>query len=110
MCYKDSIKLYQEEYIRLNDLNKSFSNTNLNFYNYSIVNGIRNAISHGNVSCNNILTSELKDVEISFIDLYEDDIKFKLDIKLNNLFSLIEEQNLSCTNDFFIKRKVKIKK
>ena len=71
---------------------------NNEIYNYSVIMGIRNAISHGKVKCKGIASEDLKDIEIEFIDYFDDKIQFKLNIKVYNLFSLIEKENLSYTN------------
>ena len=99
------LHLFNNQKLILEELNKWFENKDMNFYNYTVINGIRNAISHGNVSCKNIATAELKDVEVEFVDIYNNEIQFKLNIKLDNLFSLIEQENITRTN-MYLKRKI----
>ena len=105
--YKIKSTLYITEEAKLNNLKELFKDKNMNFYNYTIINGIRNSIAHGNIKCKNIVSSNLKDIEIEFLDIHKDEIQFKLNIKLYNLFSLIEEININPTSDFLLQKKLK---
>lgn len=105
--YNSNNILYLTEEAKLNNLKELFKDKNMNFYNYTIINGIRNSIAHGNIKCKNIVSSNLKDIEIEFLDIHKDEIQFKLNIKLYNLFSLIEAININPTSDFLLQKKLK---
>ena len=78
------------------------------FKKYSIINGIRNAISHGGVYLVNDVNTNFEDIELEFIDEYEGKIEFKLRINLYNLLSLTELENMNITNKY-LKNKKKTK-
>lgn len=102
--YEYYLHMYFNERENNIELNDCFKETNLNYYNYSIINGIRNSISHGNVKCNGIASENLENIELEFVDLYEFVVQFKLNIKVFNLFALIEEENLNTTNKYLVKK------
>ena len=105
--YEYYLHMYYNQSRVVEELNDLFENKDMNFYNYTIINGIRNSIAHGNISCNNITTCELKDLELEFIDYYDDDIKFKLNINIYNLLSLTEVDNIKLTNSHLVKKLTK---
>lgn len=101
--YNKLLKIKNKE---LEESNIIFSDDNNTFYGYTIINGIRNAICHGNIKFKN-LHSEIKDLTVEFTDLYENEEFFKLDISLHSLMSLTEENNMKHIRKFYNDRKIK---
>lgn len=104
--FEYQIFLYNNELLKNEELKKYIMENDLNYYNYTIINGIRNALAHGNIKCNNIASAKLKDVELEFIDEYDNDIKFSLKVTVDSLFSLLEIENITFINEY-LKRKIK---
>ena len=73
------------------------------FRNFSIINGIRNSISHGGVKIIN--TGNMYDTILEFVDEYNGEIEFKLKISLFNLLSLTEPENTKITNQHLKKKR-----
>lgn len=105
--FEYQIFLYNNEILKNEELKKYIMENDLNYYNYTIINGIRNSIAHGNIKCNNIASAKLKDVELEFIDEHDNDIKFSLKVTVDSLFSLLEIENVTCTNDYLKKKILK---
>lgn len=77
------------------------------FRNRTIIEGMRNAIAHGNVTLENIGYEEgISQVELKFTDIYEGKTEFELPITIYSLESLFEADSIIVA-DRFIKKKQK---
>lgn len=91
---KENLLIELNEY-RLKVKN-DFELNNKHFYNLKIIEGIRNAISHGNIRVTNFEEVELiEDLNIEFVDNYKGKIHFKMNVTINDLTTLFDEENIN---------------
>lgn len=103
-------ELYFEYCIYREAVKKDYKDNYKYFYNRAIIEGIRNAISHGNVTIENGYDAKyINDIILKFTNIYEDKICFQASVSLYNLEGLFEEMNTSVLSDFFDKRENKQK-
>ena len=82
-----------------------YQKNHLYFRNRQIIEGMRNAISHGNVTIEDITTDNIiNKTKIKFSDIYEGNLEFELATDLYSLENLFEGKNI-LANDVFIKFK-----
>lgn len=85
---------------KLNICNNYLANNYNYLYNESIIEGIRNAISHGNYEV--IPNNTISDTIIEFNDIYEGEITFKGKIKILDFIELIDN-NANIINNYMNK-------
>lgn len=86
---KNSLLIEYNDIInRLNMCNEYLTNNYNYLYNESIIEGIRNAISHGNYEV--ITNNTISDTIIEFNDIYEGETTFKGKIKILDFIELID--------------------
>lgn len=69
--------------------------------NRSIIEHIRNSISHGNIKMNYMQgKGEMKDATIFLQDVYEDEITFEAKIKIEDFLSLISGKNIEVLTSY----------
>lgn len=100
----ESIKNIEKE---LDELLNLTSYKNINYYNYTIIKGIRDSLAHGNITYKNIYYNDVKDTLIEFTDYYRNEIKFKLTIRINDLIYLFENKNIDVLNNFYNEKVLK---
>ena len=100
------MELYKIKKEELDNLNEILLKDNNIFYSYTVINGIRNAICHGNIKYSNLYNG-IKGLLIEFSDIHENEEQFKLDIDLYSLMSLTEKDNLDYINNFYRVKKIK---
>ena len=100
----ESIKNIEKE---LDELLNLTSSKNINYYNYTIIKGIRDSLAHGNITYKNIYYNDVKDTLIEFTDYYRNEIKFKLTIRINDLIYLFENKNIDVLNNFYNEKLLK---
>lgn len=88
------------------ELSDESSIRNKNYYNYTIIQGIRDALAHGNVTYKNIYYNDIENTYVEFTDLYKEEIKFKLTIKIKDLIHIFEYKNTNIINDFYNEKTV----
>ena len=107
-------KLNNDKEIILNDINNicinlnNYSNNYKYLRNKSIIQGIRNSISHGSYRV--ILNGNISDTEIEFTSIYNNKLTFSSRIKLIDFINLLED-NLKPVeeliyNNAYIKRNI----
>lgn len=106
---KESLNNMYEQYLDMSNYKQmvydDYQKNHLYFRNRQIIEGMRNAISHGNVTIEDITTDNIVNkTKIKFSDIYEGNLEFELATDLYSLESLFEEKNIM-TNDVFIKFK-----
>ena len=71
------------------------------FRNRAIVDGIRNAIAHGNITINKFVSPEkIDDIMITFKDIYEGEVTFELEISIRDFERLFHEHNITVLSEF----------
>ena len=101
---KESLESIEKE---TDELLKLTSSKNINYYNYTIIKGIRDSLAHGNITYKNIYYNDVKDTLIEFTDYYKNEIKFKLIIRINDLIYLFENKNIDVLNNFYNEKVLK---
>ena len=106
---KESLNYMYEQYLDMSNYKQmvydDYQKNHLYFRNRQIIEGMRNAISHGNVTIEDITTDNIiNKTKIKFSDIYEGNLEFELATDLYSLESLFEEKNIMA-NDVFIKFK-----
>lgn len=86
-------ELLNNEQILLSELSKrdniinNYNNNYKYFYNYSIIEGIRNSIAHGNYFVSDI--SNFENAIITFKDIYNDKLTLEVNIKLCDFYTFM---------------------
>lgn len=80
------------------------------FRNRAIVDGIRNAIAHGNITINKFVSPEkIDDIMITFKDIYEGEVTFELEISIRDFERLFHEHNITVLSEFLDRKQKKYK-
>jgi hypothetical protein len=91
-----------------NDVKQDYINNSNYFRNKAIIEGIRNAISHGNVTIENSgIIYNISDAILKFSDYYEGKLCFELEISVYEFESLFEKYNVEVANKFLHYKKRK---
>ena len=109
--YKEYLKMIGNLIILQTDLQILQSDYDINpdyFRNRAIVEGIRNAIAHGNITINKFVGPKLiDDITITFKDIYEGEVTFELEISIRDFEKLFQGRNMYPIIDF-LNRKQKV--
>ena len=89
---------------------KDYEENYIYFRNRRIIEGMRDAISHGNVTIEEIGVDDcVSYIKIKFSDVYEGNLEFELDTNLYSLENLFEEENLIKNNMFVYMKQIENK-
>ena len=92
---------YYESKVYLEEIKIDYMKNSKYFENLSIIEGMRNAIAHGNVRIINIgAVKNPFDLKIEFTNIYQGKECFKMTISLYDLELLFDEDNVNAINDF----------
>ena len=90
---KNTLSVLISEYVKVdgeyNAVKNDFVANNLHFKNRAIIEGIRNAIAHGNYEFN--IKGNVLDTEIVFNDIYEGNNTFQLKISFGDFEEMINK-------------------
>lgn len=84
-------------------IEEDYANNSKYFENRAIIEGIRNSIAHGNVRIKKFYskTGKLRDHVINFKNIYKGELKFELNIRIEDFLMLFRETNVGVINDYF---------
>ena len=99
LCYKQ-----EKDEIKYKLIEEDYQENSNYFRNKMIIEGIRNSISHGNVTIENSGTVEnWNDIILKFSDYYNGNLEFELSATLFQLEQLFEEYNTKIIESFLLK-------
>lgn len=100
-----NLNLAKENYVTLKNRYKKAKNDIIinekHFKNRAIIEGIRNALAHGNVSVIDLFSADsFQDIKLNFKDYDDDELCMDLTISLKDFNTLFNQENVDAIKDF----------
>ena len=97
-------ELYMETSLYYNYVKKDYESDY--FKNKTIIEGMRDALSHANIKIENIgLSTNVKELDLEFNDIYEGNVEFNLKTNFYSLENLYEDYNVNVIDNYVNKMK-----
>ncbi|MDD3452725.1 MAG: hypothetical protein PHN42_00385 [Bacilli bacterium] len=97
-CILSKVNINSDKHIQIKE---DYIKNEKYFKNRAIIEGIRNAIAHGNIKINKYKeVSNFKNTIISFKDIYNENIEFELDISISDFEKLFSDENIITIQKF----------